>query len=252
MVLLASALVLPAASRRAPAATLTLPAMVAAVVGVKVAEYCVPLPAKLLSVPPVTVTLLAVKLVLFSLRVNVSELVALAKGNELTYASWGVGSTSQVAMEMFKAKADVKILHVPYQGAAPAFQAIMAGQVDVMMAPASIVIPALSKVKAFGIASPQRFAGTSVPTLTEQGYAVDADAWVGLLAPPKTPQAVLDHIYKQVSAATADPEMKKRLQDIGLSSFSPAMSQEQFHNYMVAEIDRWGQVIRNAGIRLDN
>jgi len=183
---------------------------------------------------------------------TLSELVALAKGSELTYASWGVGSTSQVAMEMFKAKADVKILHVPYQGAAPAFQAIMAGQVDVMMAPASIVIPALSKVKAFGIASPQRFAGTTVPTLTEQGYAVDADAWVGLLAPPKTPQAAIDHIYKQVNAATADPEMKKRLQDIGLSSFSPAMTQEQFHNYMVAEIDRWGQVIRNAGIRLDN
>jgi tripartite-type tricarboxylate transporter receptor subunit TctC len=183
---------------------------------------------------------------------TLSELVALAKGSELTYASWGVGSTSQVAMEMFKAKADVKILHVPYQGAAPAFQAIMAGQVDVMMAPASIVIPALSKVKAFGIASPQRFAGTTVPTLTEQGYAVDADAWVGLLAPPKTPQAAIDHIYKQVNAVTADPEMKKRLQDIGLSSFSPAMTQEQFHNYMVAEIDRWGQVIRNAGIRLDN
>ena len=55
-----------------------------------------------------------------------------------------------------------------------------------------------------------------------------------------------------MNAATADPEMKKRLQDIGLSSFSPAMTQEQFHNYMVAEIDRWGQVIRNAGIRLDN
>ena len=183
---------------------------------------------------------------------NLSELIALAKSNNLSYASWGVGSTSQVAMEMFKAKADLKILHVPFQGAAPAFQAIMASQVDVMMAPASIVIPALTKVKVYGIASPERFAGTQVPTLTEQGYAVDADAWVGLLAPPKTPQAVLDQIYKQVSAVTADPDMKKRLQDIGLSSFTPAMSQEQFHNYMVSEIDRWGSVIRNAGIRLDN
>ena len=180
------------------------------------------------------------------------ELVALAKGGNLTFASWGVGSTSQAAMEMFKAQADLKILHVPYQGAAPAFQAVMADQVDIMMAPAVVVIPNLSKVAAFGIASPERFAGaTQVPTLTEQGYPVDADAWVGILAPPKTPQAVIDHIHKHVSEVTKDPDFKKRLLDIGLSAMPP-MGQEQFHNYMVSEIDRWGQVIRKAGIRLDN
>lgn len=184
---------------------------------------------------------------------NLTELVALAKSSNLTFASWGVGSTSQVAMEMFKAKADLKILHVPYQGAAPAFAAVMAGQVDVMMAPVSIVIPALSRVTAYGVSSPQRFAGaTQIGTLTEQGYAVDADAWVGILAPPKTPQAVLEHIYKQVNAVTADAEMHKRLLDIGLSSLTPAMSLDQFGTYMVSEIDRWGQVIRNAGIKLDN
>ncbi len=180
------------------------------------------------------------------------ELVALAKGGNLTFASWGVGSTSQAAMEMFKAQADLKILHVPYQGAAPAFQAVMADQVDIMMAPAVVVIPNLSKVAAFGIASPERFAGaTQVPTLTEQGFPVDADAWVGILAPPKTPQAVIDHIHKHVSEVTKDPDFKKRLLDIGLSAM-PAMGQEQFHNYMVSEIDRWGQVIRKAGIKLDN
>ncbi len=180
------------------------------------------------------------------------ELVALAKGGNLTFASWGVGSTSQAAMEMFKAQADLKILHVPYQGAAPAFQAVMADQVDIMMAPAVVVIPNLSKVAAFGIASPERFAGaTQVPTLTEQGFPVDADAWVGILAPPKTPQAVIDHIHKHISEVTKDADFKKRLLDIGLSAM-PAMGQEQFHNYMVSEIDRWGQVIRKAGIKLDN
>ena len=183
---------------------------------------------------------------------TLTELVALAKGGKLTFASWGVGSTSQAAMEMFKAQADLKILHVPYQGAAPAFQAVMADQVDIMMAPAVVVIPNLSKVAAFGIASPERFAGaTQVLTLTEQGYPVDADAWVGILAPPKTPQAVIDHIHKQVNEVTKDPDFKKRLLDIGLSAM-PNMGQEQFHNYMVSEIDRWGQVIRRAGIKLDN
>lgn len=184
---------------------------------------------------------------------NLTELVALAKSSNLSFASWGVGSTSQVAMEMFKARADLKILHVPFQGAAPAFQAVMAGQVDIMMAPATIVIPALSRVQAFGVASPTRFVNaTQIPTLTEQGYPVDADAWVGILAPPKTPQPVLEHLYRHVNAATSDPDMAKRLQEIGLSNLTPAMSLDQFGTYMVSEIDRWGHVIRNAGIKLDN
>lgn len=180
------------------------------------------------------------------------ELIALAKGGGLTFASWGVGSSSQAAMEMFKARADLKILHVPYLGAAPAFQAVMAEQVDIMMAPASIVIPNLTRVTAFGITSPQRFAGaTHIQTLTEQGYEVNADTWVGILAPPKTPQAVLDHVAKRVNEAMKDPAMKKKLLEIGLSS-PPELNQEQFHGYMVSEIDRWGQVIRKAGIHLDN
>ncbi len=183
---------------------------------------------------------------------NLVELVALAKREKMTFASWGVGSTSQVAMEMFKAKAGLDILHVPFQGAAPAFQSVMAGQVDVMMAPASIVIPALSRVTAYGIASPERFAkAQEVRTLTEQGYPVDADAWVGILAPPKTPQAVLDRVYQGVNAVTARPEMSNKLLGIGLSP-PTAMTQPQFAAYMVSEIDRWGEVIRKAGIELKN
>lgn len=184
---------------------------------------------------------------------DLKELVALAKGGKLNFASWGVGSTSQVAMEMFKAQGgNLDVLHVPYQGAAPAFQAVMGGQNDIMMAPAVVVTPALSKVTAYGIASPKRHAGApQVPTLTEQGFPMNADAWVGILAPPKTPQAVLDHVHKGVRAVTTSKEFQDRLTQIGLSS-APDMSTEEFGKYMVSEIDRWGEVIRKAGIQLNN
>jgi len=184
---------------------------------------------------------------------DLKELVALARGGKLNFASWGVGSTSQAAMEMFKAQAGkLDILHVPYQGAAPAFQAVMAGQNDVMMAPAVVVIPALSKVTAYGISSPSRHVGApQVQTMTEQGFPVNADAWVGILAPPKTPQAVLEHVYKGVHAVTSSKEFQERLTQIGLSS-APNMTLDEFGKYMVAEIARWGQVIKAAGITLNN
>jgi tripartite-type tricarboxylate transporter receptor subunit TctC len=154
---------------------------------------------------------------------DVKELAALAKGGTLNFASWGVGSGSQVAMEMFKAQAGTPdILHVPYQGAAPAFQAIMAGQNDIMMAPAVVVIPALSKVTAYGISSPSRHAGApQVQTLTELGFPVNADVWVGVVAPPKTPKAVLEHLHKSIRAVTTSAEFQNRLTQIGLSSAAP-------------------------------
>lgn len=184
---------------------------------------------------------------------DLKELVTLAKGGKLNFASWGVGSTSQVAMEMFKGQAgNLDVLHVPYQGAAPAFQAIMAGQNDIMMAPAVVVIPALSKVTAYGISSSRRHASApDVQTMTELGFPVNADAWVGVLAPPKTPQAVLDHVAKAIRAVTATAEFQNRLTQIGLSG-APDMNTEAFGKYMVSEIGRWGETIKKANIQLSN
>jgi len=184
---------------------------------------------------------------------NLKELVALAKDGKLNFASWGVGSTSQVAMEMFKLQAgNLDILHVPYQGAAPAFQAIMGGQNDVMMAPAVIVIPALSKVTAYGIASAKRHGRLAeVATMTEQGFPMSGEAWVGVLAPPKTPKAIVEFVSKHIHAVAASQEFHERLLKIGLSP-APDMDSATFHKYMIAEIDRWGAVIKKAGIQLNN
>jgi tripartite-type tricarboxylate transporter receptor subunit TctC len=184
---------------------------------------------------------------------NLKELVSLAKGGKLNYASWGVGSTSQVAMEMFKSQAgNLDVLHVPYKGAAPAFQAIMGGQNDVMMAPAVIVIPALSKVTAYGIASAKRHAGLpTVQTMTEQGFPMSGEAWVGVLAPPKTPIEVVKFVHKHIHAVTSSKEFHDRLLKIGLSP-APDMTADAFNKYMISEIDRWGVVIKKAGIHLNN
>jgi tripartite-type tricarboxylate transporter receptor subunit TctC len=179
-----------------------------------------------------------------------SSLIALAKARGLSFASYGIGSASQVAMEMFMARSQTKLLHVPDQGAAPAFQAVLAGQVDLMMAPVPLASQALDRLTAYGITSNERFAGAAqVPTLAEQGLAVDADSWIGMLAPPKTPRPVVEAVNKAIGDIVRNPEVVAQMTKIGFTN--QAGSLEQFTRHYHAELARWGQVIKSAGIQLD-
>ena len=119
---------------------------------------------------------------------NLKEFIALAKANpgNVTFASYGVGSSSQVAMEMLTQQEKISLLHVPFQGAAPAVTAVMGGQVDAMMVPLTVAWPnhQAGKVRVLAVAAPKRFAGVpDVPTFTEQGVALVSAPWIGVLAP---------------------------------------------------------------------
>ncbi len=176
---------------------------------------------------------------------SVSELIALAKKSKLSYSSWGNGSLGHVSGEVFKSVAKIDLLNVPYQGAAPAAQAVLGGQVDVMFMPGPLWISFRDRVTTLGATSPMRF--ENVPTLTEQGVPVVVEVWQAILAPPKTPKPVVDRLHAAFSEVMAEPETKERFAKMG--SIPLASTQEEFAKMIVADIPRWKKVLADSDIR---
>jgi tripartite-type tricarboxylate transporter receptor subunit TctC len=177
---------------------------------------------------------------------------AKASGDGFTYASWGQGSSSQVVMEMFRGAAGVKLTHVPFQGAAPAITAVIAGQVDSMMVPLTLAEPNFraGKVKLVGVAAPKRVPYASdLPTLAEQGLPLDGRLWLGVLAPAKVPADIIAQVNRELNAVLADASVRETIFKNGLEV---AMgSAQEFGTFLDTEYERWGKTIRDANIRLD-
>jgi len=179
------------------------------------------------------------------------ELLALAKKQKLTFSSWGNGSAGHIAMSQFLIVTKTDMLHVPYQGAAPAAQAAMADQVDLAMVPAPMAAGFRSKLVSFGVASKKRVALLNeIPTLTEAGVEVIAPSWVGVLAPPKTPKNVADTLAKAFIETMQNPEVGKKLNDAGLVPLYGTT--QEFSDYITKDYAFWGNLIRSAGIKVDN
>jgi len=186
---------------------------------------------------------------------NVAEFAAEAKKNpgKVTFASWGVGGSAHIAMEMFRAQGQFDVLHVPYTGAAPAIAAVAGGQVDSMIVPMSVAGPqaAGGKVKILGIASAKRFtAAPDLKTFAEQGVPVDAGTWVGFMAPANTPQAVVQHLNRAIANVMSNTQVRDQLIKMNVDP-APLQTADQFKTFVSSEYDRWGKVIRGANIRVD-
>ena len=186
---------------------------------------------------------------------TVSEFVAKAKQQpgKVTFASWGVGGSAHVAMEMFRAQGGFEVLHVPYSGAAPAIAAVAGGQVDSMIVPMSVAgaQAAGGRVKILGLASPKRFAAApDLKTFSEQGVPIDAGTWVGLMAPANTPEDVIQRINRAVVAVVENPQVREQLIRMNVDP-APAQSAAQFRTYVASEYERWGKIIRSANIRAE-
>ncbi|RTZ47833.1 tripartite tricarboxylate transporter substrate binding protein [Candidimonas sp. SYP-B2681] len=185
---------------------------------------------------------------------TVKEYIALAKKSpgKLTYASWGVGSSSHVAMEMLNVGQALDVLHVPFTGAAPAMTAIMGGQVDALFVPLSLAKPNADagKVKLLGLAAPKRFGGApDVPTLTEQGVNVIAAPWIGILAPAGTPQKVLDTLSNAVAQAVKTDKVIKALTVGGLEI--NVRNSKDFASFLIEDYTLWGDTVKAANIRAE-
>jgi tripartite-type tricarboxylate transporter receptor subunit TctC len=177
--------------------------------------------------------------------------MAKAKPGEIAFASTGVGSTTHLALELFQTAAGVKFVHVPYRGAAPALTDLLGGQVQAFSGDVPVLIPQITagKVKAIGAASGQRNPRLpDVPTLAEQGYVdTSSDNWYGLLAPAKTPPAVIAKLNDAFARAINDPVVKQKLIDSG--AVPVADRPEQFSQFLKEELERWGKVVREKGIK---
>ena len=186
---------------------------------------------------------------------TVSEFVAQARQRpgKVTFASWGVGGSAHVAMEMFRSQGGFDVLHVPYTGAAPAIAAVAAGQVDSMIVPMSVAKPqaAGGRVKILGLASPKRFtAAPDLKTFAEQGVPIDAGTWVGLMAPANTPEEVIQRLNRAVVALVENPQVREQLIRMNVDP-APAQTAAQFKTFVASEYDRWGKTIRSANIRAE-
>ena len=186
---------------------------------------------------------------------TVSEFVAQAKQQpgKVTFASWGIGGSAHVAMEMFRAQSGFEVLHVPYSGAAPAIAAVAGGQVDSMIVPMSVAgaQAAGGRVKILGLASPKRFAAApDLKTFAEQGVPIDAGTWVGLMAPANTPEDVIQRINRAVVAVVENPQVREQLIRMNVEP-APAQSAAQFRTFVASEYERWGKIIRGANIRAE-
>jgi tripartite-type tricarboxylate transporter receptor subunit TctC len=186
---------------------------------------------------------------------NAKELIALAKAKpgQITYASYGNGSSAHLTGELFKTMAGIDLLHVPYKGAAPAVNDLIGGQVNVMFADVAALLPHLKsgRLKALGIGSSRRFEGLpEVPTINESGLpGFEAGGFLGLVAPAGTPPAVIAALNSAAVKSLAMPDVRERL----LALASPPMggTPEKFGQLIRAEIDKWARVIRAGNIKPD-
>lgn len=184
------------------------------------------------------------------------ELMTLVRSQpgKFTYSSAGLGSTSQIAMETLKALAGLNILHVPFQGQAPAVTSLIGGQTDLQMLPAggAATLRKGGKLKVFAVSTHARFFDLpDVPTLKEEGFeSMNFANWFGLVAPANLPPAIAQRLAAEIAAVVKQPETPAVLQKLGLDVF-PAMSPPEFQKFLESEMTRWGDVIRNAKIKTD-
>ena len=134
---------------------------------------------------------------------------------------------------------------MPYQGAAPAAQAVLGGQVDLIFMPGPLWMSFRERITTLGAASPKRL--ENVPTFTEKGVPVVVEVWQAILAPPKTPKAVVDRLHKAFSEVMAEPEIKERFEKMG--SVPLYSTQEAFAQMILADVPRWKKILADSDIK---
>jgi len=186
---------------------------------------------------------------------TVPELLALARGKpgEINYATYGVGSTGHLNMEMFQATAGVKLFAVHYKGATPALTDVIAGHVPMMfISVGSVVEPWRSgKVKLLAIGSPRRMPQLpEVPTIAESLPDFRAITWFGLFTTGGTPREIVAKINADVQRIVAEPAFRDRFLEPQM--FEPIVSPpDKFAEFLRAETQKWGKVIRDANLKAD-
>jgi len=187
---------------------------------------------------------------------NLKELIALAraKPGELSYASPALATTGHLGGELFKLVAKVDIVHVPFKGAGIAIASLLAGEVKLMYSspPAVVMHVKAGRLKALGVTGSKRAAqAPEIPTFEESGVnGVEAYDSYGVLAPARTPRAIVARLNAKIIEALNTPEIVNRF---AVTQFAEVVGStpEEFQRFMLAEVARWAKVIRDANIRAE-
>jgi tripartite-type tricarboxylate transporter receptor subunit TctC len=186
---------------------------------------------------------------------NVGELVALAKAKPgtLNFGSSGNGSTNHLAGELLKSMTGIDIVHVPYKGAAPAMNDLIAGHIPMMFDNIPAVLPQVQGkfVNAIAVAGSTRASALpDVPTVAESGVpGFEASAWFGLVAPAKTPAPVLAKLEGDVDTILKMPDVQKRFTELGAEPGT--LSGEAFGKFLAVETAKWTRIIRDSGATMN-
>jgi tripartite-type tricarboxylate transporter receptor subunit TctC len=186
---------------------------------------------------------------------SVKELVAAAKAKPaaVSFASLGSGSTSHLTMEMFRSTAGIQLNHIPYKGSPAAHGDVMTGQVAIMFDAIPATLPHIKsgRLRGLGIATLARSPLVpDVPTIAEAGYpGFEAVGWIGLVAPAKTPLAILDKLNAEIVRILQQPDVKERLNAL---AFTPVPgTRAEFAAFMKSEIAKWGKAVRESGAKAE-
>lgn len=183
---------------------------------------------------------------------SVPELIAEAKRKPNTYnfGSGGIAATPYLAGEMLKSMSGINIVHVPYKGAAPALLGLMANNIQIYFGGITAILPLIKsdKVRALAVTSVKRTPLLpDLPTVGETVPGFEVVNWYGALAPAGTPPDIVARLHDAVAEAGKDPEVRKALADLGIDPI--AGSSEEMRSYMKRELDKWGGVIKAAGLQ---
>ncbi len=186
---------------------------------------------------------------------SVKELIALAKAKPgtLNYASAGIGSFQHLSSEMFAIMAGVKIVHVPFKGGGPAMADVIAGNTQMCIGSLLQVIPFIrsGRLKALAVGGAKRVAVLpDVPTVAEAGVpGYEANNWWGLLAPAKTPVAVVNRLHTETNAILGNADIQKKFEGQGAETV--AMTIAEFDKLIKSETEKWAKVVKQAGIKAE-
>jgi tripartite-type tricarboxylate transporter receptor subunit TctC len=186
---------------------------------------------------------------------TIGEFITHANANKgkITFASPGYGTGPHLAGEMFKRVAGIELTHVPYRGAAPALQDLVPGRVDSLVNNIAPIVPLMQQgqLRVLAVTTAKRTpAAPDVPTLAESGLrGFDVSGWYAFFVPAKTPSDIVRKMHADTAAALADPAIKGRLEQLGL--FVVGSTPDQLGRFLKAEMDKWGPLIKEAGIKVE-
>jgi tripartite-type tricarboxylate transporter receptor subunit TctC len=185
---------------------------------------------------------------------SLKELVALARKRpgDLNYGSSGTGGSNHLATELFARSAQIKIVHVPYKSIGLAITDLLGGQVQMVITslPSALVQVKAGRLKALGVASSRRSSfAPEIPTVTEGGVPYVSELWWGLAAPAKTPSEIVNRLSETLRKAMQTQQLKEQYAREGGEPLP--QSPQEFTQYVYSEVNRWRQVVKDAGLQLE-